>query len=94
MLVTQMTTTQYQSRLLGDMCFNTHSTTFLGGEVRGQICNVIRTAVLSGTHNPATGAASFSVTASLTKTTAAHMRTYSKIELEFSKRRCDVNQMA
>ena len=92
MPVTQMTIAQYQSLLFGDMYFNAHSATFPGGEVRGQIGNVIRTAILSGTqevppnsstatargigtYNPAAGAASFSVTTSITNATAAHIHT-------------------
>jgi CHRD domain len=48
MPITQMTTAQYQSFLFGDMYFNAHSAAFPGGEVRGQIGLVTRTASLSG----------------------------------------------
>ena len=48
MPVTVMTTAQYQSLLFGDMYFNVHSAAFPGGEIRGQIGRVTRTATLSG----------------------------------------------
>lgn len=48
MTPTVMTTAQYQSLLFGDMYTNAHSAAFPGGEVRGQIGNVIRNGNLSG----------------------------------------------
>ena len=48
MAPTVISTAQLQSLLFGDMYMNAHSATFPGGEVRGQIGNVIRTGNLSG----------------------------------------------
>jgi hypothetical protein len=44
-----LTATQYHALLGGDLYTNAHSAAFPGGEVRGQIGDVIRTAALSGT---------------------------------------------
>ena len=49
MAATTLTTAQLQSFLAGDMYTNAHSAAFPGGEVRGQIGEVLRTATLSGT---------------------------------------------
>ncbi len=49
MAPTVISTAQLQSLIFGDMYMNAHSATFPGGEVRGQIGNVIRTGNLSGT---------------------------------------------
>ena len=53
---TTITPAQYKSLIFGDMYANVHSAAFPGGEVRGQIGNVIRTGNLVGSQEvPATG---------------------------------------
>jgi hypothetical protein len=47
MAAATLTTAQYQALLAGDLYANAHSLALPGGEVRGQIGDVIRTAVLS-----------------------------------------------
>lgn len=48
MAAATLTTAQYQALLAGDMYTNAHSAAFPGGEVRGQIGDVIRTGVMTG----------------------------------------------
>ncbi len=56
MPTTTLTLAQYRSLLSGDMYANVHSATFPGGELRGQIGKVIRTANLSSSQEVPTNA--------------------------------------
>ena len=55
---TTLTTSQYQSLLFGNMYANMHSAAFPGGEARGQVGKIIRTASLSAAQSVPTNTSS------------------------------------